>query len=61
MLYNLFMIFCICKNIDEKKIKEILKCSKNYNEFKSLCEKEGLGSACGICLQELYKEYSKNQ
>lgn len=51
------MVVCVCKNIDDKKIKELVDKSQSFEIFKKLCEKEGLGSSCGICLKELYELY----
>lgn len=51
------MVICVCKNIDDKKIKEIAKKSSNFEDFKKECENVGFGSSCGVCLEELYELY----
>ena len=48
------MYICICKSINEKKLKEfILK--NNCSTSKEVSEKIGAGSECGKCIPEIDK------
>ncbi|MBD65563.1 MAG: (2Fe-2S)-binding protein [Halobacteriovoraceae bacterium] len=51
------MYVCICKAITDKQIEEATKTSANFNEA---CKKLGLGSECGVCLQDAINSYRQN-
>ena len=48
LIYNHFMIVCICKNINSKKIVQALRSGLTFDDLKV---KYGLGSQCGSCLE----------
>lgn len=50
------MYICICKAITDKQIEEATKNSASFNEA---CKKLGLGSECGVCLQDAINNYHK--
>lgn len=51
------MIFCICLNIPESKIKELRSQGLSWEEIKKTL---GIGADCGICLnQEIEEELSE--
>ncbi len=52
------MYICVCKAITDKDFEEALTQGGSY---KDICTRLGVGSDCGICLQEAYaKATSKN-
>ena len=52
------MYICVCKAITEKQVEEATKNSASLNEA---CKKLGVGSECGICLQEVISNHKSKQ
>ena len=51
------MYICVCKAITDKQVEEAAKSCSNYNEvFKRL----GVGSDCGMCLQDAIAKHNPN-
>ena len=48
LIYNTWMIVCVCKNINSKKIVQALRSGVALDDLKV---KYGLGSQCGSCLE----------
>ena len=50
------MIYCVCLNIDEDKIKDLKSQGLSWEEIKT---KLGLGESCGICLEDVCNKGKK--
>lgn len=48
------MYVCVCKAITDKQIEEATKTSASFAEA---CKKLGVGSECGVCLQDAINQY----
>ena len=47
------MYVCICKAITDKQVEEELKRTGNFSDA---CKRLGLGSDCGVCVENSYKQ-----
>lgn len=55
------MIVCICKNVSNKKIIEIIKAHPEINNLKDFKKHLDVCSQCGKCKQEVLQIISKEE